>query len=391
MRDVYSNAAFCIAATAAQDGNIGLFVDRDSESLTPIKVQLKWHPSQPQPHPMRQGDYQLSCHWIIPEWAIDAAPLNQRAWVAQERHLSRRILHFARELLFWECRESFTCENYPDALTHWVTEARNLKLFLHEHKTRSATGTDTDPKDDHRIYYRWCQFRAFYTNCQLSYGKDILVALRGISQEVADVLHDEMVVGLWKNFLIKELCWYCPDTSMNPRRPSYPGPCPSWTWVTSTKPTASNILFSHGALRSLGSMAVVVDIRVDTTLSGDFSRASIIINCRLIPASYTSALTSIKHDKHVELSDYPLHVYFDDAAPSAENSKSNLRCYLLILLFGPYNAVVLEGLIIVPCTNSIRAYKRIGYFQFRDSTEPTKFSKINDFHDAMEEQTIELV
>jgi hypothetical protein len=36
MRDVYRNATFCIAATAAEHGGVGLFFDRDIQVLTPI-------------------------------------------------------------------------------------------------------------------------------------------------------------------------------------------------------------------------------------------------------------------------------------------------------------------------------------------------------------------
>jgi hypothetical protein len=82
MRDVYSNAAFCIAATIAQDGNDGLFTRRNFQSLTAIQVKLWWPEDVLSDLYLSQQDtYWLRCYRIIPWWAIDSAPLNQRAWV----------------------------------------------------------------------------------------------------------------------------------------------------------------------------------------------------------------------------------------------------------------------------------------------------------------------
>jgi hypothetical protein len=42
---------------------------------------------------------------------VEEAPLNNRAWVLQERALARRILHFAAAQTYWECGERIYCEN----------------------------------------------------------------------------------------------------------------------------------------------------------------------------------------------------------------------------------------------------------------------------------------
>ena len=41
---------------------------------------------------------------------VGEAPLNKRAWVMQERVLSRRIIHFSDEQMYWECGEGVYCE-----------------------------------------------------------------------------------------------------------------------------------------------------------------------------------------------------------------------------------------------------------------------------------------
>jgi hypothetical protein len=81
MRDVYSNAAFCIAATIARDGNDGLFTNRNIQSLTAIQVELAWPEDVLSKLRLCQNTCWLRCYRIEPWWAIDSAPLNQRAWV----------------------------------------------------------------------------------------------------------------------------------------------------------------------------------------------------------------------------------------------------------------------------------------------------------------------
>ena len=43
---------------------------------------------------------------------VDEAPLNKRAWVLQERVLSRRTIHFSAKQTYWECAEGVLCENF---------------------------------------------------------------------------------------------------------------------------------------------------------------------------------------------------------------------------------------------------------------------------------------
>ena len=42
---------------------------------------------------------------------VEKARLNTRAWVMQERVLSRRTIHFSNNQIYWECGEGVYCEN----------------------------------------------------------------------------------------------------------------------------------------------------------------------------------------------------------------------------------------------------------------------------------------
>ncbi|PMD51074.1 HET-domain-containing protein [Hyaloscypha bicolor E] len=58
---------------------------------------------------------------------IDAARLNQRAWVLQERVLSHRTIHFTESHAFWECGDAVRCENFtkmksPPGREHFLVD-----------------------------------------------------------------------------------------------------------------------------------------------------------------------------------------------------------------------------------------------------------------------------
>jgi hypothetical protein len=253
MNDVYGNAAFSIAATAARDGNDGLFSYRDLELSAPIKVQVDIFHEPDSDIP--SGTYWVGLEGPRAHSIIDPAPLNQRTWVIQERFLSPRIIHFTDKLLFWECRESFNSEIWPEGhafISPMYVAATGdlwgLKWWLNNIK-RSGVAQCRDEPTTRRFYYLWQRFRIAYTTCFLTNGNDVLVALSGIAQEIATYTQDEMIAGLWKRYLIEELCWvtrkglkhlphllfeYLVNNPMvEPRRPPFTSG-PSWSWVSST-------------------------------------------------------------------------------------------------------------------------------------------------------------
>ncbi|KAF2036515.1 heterokaryon incompatibility, partial [Setomelanomma holmii] len=103
MREIYGGAACCIAVTAGENSSVGCFFDRDPQTSQPFLVEVSGSQHADDPGLPLPGTYWCSLNWISPFNAIESAPLNQRAWVAQERYLSRRVMHFANDALFWEC------------------------------------------------------------------------------------------------------------------------------------------------------------------------------------------------------------------------------------------------------------------------------------------------
>ena len=245
MKDVYSRAICCIAATAAKDADIGLFFDRDP--LAPIRVLT----SSTQIIGRKTNEpllsYIIGSPIVASTSAIDHAPLNQRAWVAQERYLSSGTIHFTQEQLFWECDESITSEQDPDGCLIEQAYAWNVASAVHILKSKiydyqsqltitSGGSVSVNLREVlSRIHKDWCCFRKEYSGLSLTKEEDIFVALHGIAQTVAEVTKDTLVAGLWRGRMIEDLCWrrdaHFGDPDDAPPKPSI-WRAPTWSWAS---------------------------------------------------------------------------------------------------------------------------------------------------------------
>lgn len=70
---------------------------------------------------------------------------------------------------------------------------------------RFYNGLDGLLKDNAIEIWQSLLFR--YTEAQLTYSKDRLIAISGIARWINSQTGDERVAGLWKSHLIPQLCW----------------------------------------------------------------------------------------------------------------------------------------------------------------------------------------
>lgn len=178
MMEVYRSAYITIAATASRDDEQGMFM----ETRRPVLAQKKflfnngdcdvaiWFREQ-LPHPdqfHKEQDYG------------DSMPLMTRAWVFQERLLSRRYLHFGEHELLWECLEEVDCEcNFagrPFLLNNLV-----LSTFWNSFPTK-MNFTNADKLKQQEIRPAWRSIVERYTDLRLTIQRDRLPALSGVAK-----------------------------------------------------------------------------------------------------------------------------------------------------------------------------------------------------------------
>ena len=88
MSQVYSNGVVNICAVASRNSTEGIFYTRNTVCSRPVHMQVSF-----------EGAVQKRTFCDADLWleGVDEAPLNRRAWVMQERLLSKRNLCFGTE------------------------------------------------------------------------------------------------------------------------------------------------------------------------------------------------------------------------------------------------------------------------------------------------------
>lgn len=143
---------------------------------------------------------------------VTESPLNRRAWVLQERLLSRRNLHFTKREVFWECPERACCESVSDlrfprgADDDSDIKAPHWKLPI-THNTYTERYGVICPPQSLAIYEKWADIVSVYTPAGLTFPSDKLVALGGVARQTKNLLNDAYISGHWLRYLPGDLLW----------------------------------------------------------------------------------------------------------------------------------------------------------------------------------------
>jgi hypothetical protein len=222
MNQVYQNAFCNLAATHATSGECGLFTKRNPYDSHLYQIELSWSDS-------RQS-YTI-IHMGLWETEISGTSLNRRAWVYQERALSRRVLHYGLHQLSWSCSNLYACETYPAGLPKVVCPAR------------PQSGAIRVPVDDRRSYeplqawkknLLWFEVVRDYSRSDLTFELDKLLALSGLAVLYQPLFEDDYLAGLWRNGLPMQLIWRASSYSEISKPPYRPKTyiAPSWLWAS---------------------------------------------------------------------------------------------------------------------------------------------------------------
>lgn len=148
--------------------------------------------------------------------------LLNRGWVFQERLLSRRMLHFGHDELFWECMECMTCE-CPTGLFCPGLDIKSIRTRIPEGGT----------KEDRRT--SWQTIVQGYTSLSLTKISDRRVAILGLAAEMAPHRKGRYLAGLWEDTLISDLAWERLGGESwigNARPPQTLTRTPTWSWAS---------------------------------------------------------------------------------------------------------------------------------------------------------------
>jgi Heterokaryon incompatibility protein (HET) len=134
----------------------------------------------------------------------------RRGWVLQERILSRRMIYYTKEKLYWDCLES--SEDEEGAGSHGGSWRSGLR------REGSAC----------QVMGFWWDLVYEYSQCMLTYRHDKLVAIAGLCSQVENRLNQKCYAGIFADNAGLNLLWL-PKTACLMRHLDFHAP--SWSWA----------------------------------------------------------------------------------------------------------------------------------------------------------------
>ncbi|KAK3951322.1 heterokaryon incompatibility protein-domain-containing protein [Pseudoneurospora amorphoporcata] len=268
MSEVYSNAYLNIAASALPNSSGTLFQDRvyyfglkcnsnednsSNKNMLPIDTCTLWVPN----------DRGVQCPVTV-RYSMDRAhrhlcgdadyahgkeePLLERAWVFQERILSRRTVYISSTEVLWECRSRYFCEcgevnnpiptefgnleweiGHTGPLDHIYEEAP-LYFSPISKKVRFADVCLSKMSTNQALAF-WRILVEEYTTLMLTRESDRDIALFGIRQSFMTGRDFTYYAGIWIQDLPQSLLWTEGPVSCLIDKPEKGMNAPSWSWL----------------------------------------------------------------------------------------------------------------------------------------------------------------
>ncbi|KAJ4263315.1 hypothetical protein NW762_006133 [Fusarium torreyae] len=228
MDRVYMNAEVNISADWGKDSKAGCFSKRNEIDIVPLQF------SNP-----NSGHAWIVTTEDVFSW-MNSAPSLSRAWIHRERQLARRILHFTKNELVWECcgqgKACFASETMPGGSPFENVFKGEIKFqiqFANLAMSASTLQEQTAEGQLDKIHELWNSTCQDLSNKSVTYASDLPVILSSLAKEFQTLIpDDEYVAGLWRSTLIEALTWWVPGD-----KPEYDGYiAPSWSWLSAASP-----------------------------------------------------------------------------------------------------------------------------------------------------------
>jgi len=221
MPEIYKNSTVTVAGPGAIDCTSGFLQPRE-KPLSSVGLEIR--------NGEVSGPVTLSyCGTIsafYPGLEKDS-PLSNRAWVLQERLLSRRVLYFGTSFMYFEC-----CTNARHETLHFP-----FQDYYQERNEAAKTSFRVEHEPSVWLQY-WNQIVTTYSQAALTFPSDRLPALSGIAREIQRKIRDKYIAGLWCMDLPIGLMWFIHSSEkrsgISKEHGEGPPPyiAPSWSWAS---------------------------------------------------------------------------------------------------------------------------------------------------------------
>ena len=229
MASIYRNAYLTIAAADSKDSSGGCFPQ-------PLKPSLHFQIRQPKTsHVLCKAFVRFPCgRGSFNGDFLGSSILSSRGWILQELVLSRRIVYFTKDQLYWQCNSCYTSEDGTANITR--REALRWEREEHVGKSRLLESLKLGRFGNAIFAFKtwWCWVMDFNKR-QLTYTSDKLPALAGLTRYYQGQTGDKPLVGLWRCNIFNHLLW---EVAESTRESGSAKTCtarrdiPSWSWAS---------------------------------------------------------------------------------------------------------------------------------------------------------------
>lgn len=233
MDRIYARALFTIVAADGMHANLGLSGISRPRSLPVNQIA-------------EELDYGIHIMYPIevPQ-DLSTSIWNTRAWTFQEKLLSRRLMIFSGGRVVWHCRttvahEDMTADDSGQYQEPWMWLSLKPQYFGKNTREGWVDGSTLMTRDGNTHVVRSGTFSQFagvveeYTQRQLTYAKDMLLALSGLMHLFDLCFRSRDLHGLPETLLDVALLWRSKEP-LGPRliqqSQSQESPFPSWSWA----------------------------------------------------------------------------------------------------------------------------------------------------------------
>ncbi|KAH3957471.1 hypothetical protein HBH70_225220 [Parastagonospora nodorum] len=395
MTQVYRNAICCLAATGAHDSSQGLYLARDAPKV-PHQITTSW------------TDKSNTICLAVPLSSSQIilrdvqGPLTKRAWCYQELRLSRRIIHFTKEQIFWECCENRACESMPLGTPKYDRDRNATRHYLRrdmldQHGTISSVRGITP----HEF---WLTTVEEYSKGKLSYASDRLVAVSGLARLLQKSIGSGYVAGMWRKNLELQLLWTVWEMGETRPKNKPENRRPSWSWA----PLNSRICyatFRHPKrFPDFRSLARILNVTVQSVTNDTYGEAQsgiVTMHGRIYnvrgnffagEARHCERRLTLWNSWELEFLVSSGRFYWDTQRDKANFDAGHTIYWIPI--WARHSYLVLEALLLYKLDGSEQDYRRVGKFFLYDALgQPAEHKAYSRFWDeflSCPEETIRI-
>ncbi|CZR60249.1 uncharacterized protein PAC_10145 [Phialocephala subalpina] len=270
MHDIYARASLNIAASSSKNPCHGIFASGNLERhLASPTISLQ---SSSKAHNVEGTLHIRPSMFSDPFTHTEDEPLHKRAWVMQESILSSRRVDIGSSEVKWFCRSCTKREGFPGSedgrgsgVPSHLRAGKNLLTVPLCKVPLDPTTNGIELDGSGALSWWYSSLYRRYVRRGITMHKDILPAIAGIAEKVAERTAYQYKAGLWLEDIHRGLLW---QAIWSVSRSSETA-CPSWSWASMNLPW-NGVRQLYLDTYEPGPRATILDVNVVNTAGNPF-------------------------------------------------------------------------------------------------------------------------